>query len=526
MYMYALYRKLAAVVLVLLFSVSLLVGQVQLSNPDSALAKLLNQIEGTPLSLEKAVALALEKATDIRQSKAQLDAARALVKRERGFFDPELFARLEFVDINQPSASFFSGANVLETQQTNGLAGIRLNLPIGTMLEASLNSTRLETNSSFAALNPQYDLFGRITLRQPLLNGFRASARKQLSSAEKLFNAALETYTQTVLDISVNVESFYWDLYAAERDYAVQYLVRDRAKALLEETKIRSKTGLVGPGQVANAEVFLAEQELALIDRLEQLDQLSDRFASLIGERPTNNKTRFIMTSTPPANFKIDDVEMLVVKSYELNRPLQAILNEIESLNLLANAASWEALPSIDLLGSIGSNGLSGSAQDVIFGGQTFRSTVGGNYGNALSQVGKRDYPTWSIGLEISYPIGSRSGHGERDRLKAQVVQNEQRYITAKRNLEEQIRSTHRELQNGTRRLEISRTAIDAAQEQVRIGLIEYRNGRSTAFELVRLGADFAAAQQRYSKELIRNAKAAARLKQLTSGGYTANISN
>jgi hypothetical protein len=54
----------------------------------------------------------------------------------------------------------------------------------------------------------------------------------------------------------------------------------------------------------------------------------------------------------------------------------------------------------------------------------------------------------------------------------------------------------------------------------VRIGLIEFHNGRLTAFELVRLGEDYAIAQQRYSGALVRTAKAAATLRQLTSGGY------
>ena len=61
---------------------------------------------------------------------------------------------------------------------------------------------------------------------------------------------------------------------------------------------------------------------------------------------------------------------------------------------------------------------------------------------------------------------------------------------------------------------------MEAAQEQVRIGVIEFRNGRTTAFELVRLGADFAAAQQRYSQALVRSAKAAASLRLLTAGKY------
>jgi outer membrane protein TolC len=50
--------------------------------------------------------------------------------------------------------------------------------------------------------------------------------------------------------------------------------------------------------------------------------------------------------------------------------------------------------------------------------------------------------------------------------------------------------------------------------------MIEYRNGRSTAFEVVRLAADLAGAQQRYSQALVRTARAAAALTQLTGGWY------
>ena len=70
--------------------------------------------------------------------------------------------------------------------------------------------------------------------------------------------------------------------------------------------------------------------------------------------------------------------------------------------------------------------------------------------------------------------------------------------------------------------MEAAKNGVEAAKEQVRIGLIEFHNGRTTAFELVRLGADFASAQQQYSEAIVRTAKAAASLKQLTSGGFSA----
>ncbi|MCB0296794.1 MAG: TolC family protein, partial [Calditrichaeota bacterium] len=232
---------------------------------------------------------------------------------------------------------------------------------------------------------------------------------------------------------------------------------------------------------------------------------------------------RYVVVDEPPHDFPLESVETLVTQSRENSLSLQALRREIESLQVLARAARWEALPDLDLFGAIGGNGLSGEAQEVeSLDGTVYRTDQVGDLGEALSQVGSRDYPSWRVGVELSLPIGGRSGGGERDRLRAQVMEAEARYLSAARLLEEQVRAAHRELYNGRRRLALARNGVEAAQEQVRIGQIEYRNGRSTAFELVRLGADFAVAQQRYSRAVVLNARAAATLTELTSGGYPA----
>ena len=106
---------------------------------------------------------------------------------------------------------------------------------------------------------------------------------------------------------------------------------------------------------------------------------------------------------------------------------------------------------------------------------------------------------------------------GQEDRLKAQVISQQQKYIDLSRQLEAQIRDIYRVLTNGKARLAAAREGVEAAQEQVRIGLIEFNDGQVTAFELVRLGEDFAIAQRRYSQALVLTAKAATTLIQLTS---------
>lgn len=490
------------------------------SSPDSTLVSILNQLEGAPLTLTQAIRYTVESSPSLRIAEAGLAGARGVVRRESGAFDPEAFLLWDYADQRIPSASFFAGASVLRTIQGTGSAGVKWTLPFGTSLEALINALRLNTNSSFAFLSPQYTTVGSLSFRQPLLRGFASSARKSLTGAEQQLESARVRYDQEVLTAGTQVEHFYWDLYAGVRDYAVQKLTRDRAAFFLKETELRARTGLVGPNQLANARTFLAEQEILLLDREEQLDGLSDRLAAAIGVRPPAGQVRFKAVDQPRGDYPPADAEALVEEAMARNLELRAAKSEIDARRTLAKAAAWEALPRIDLVGGIGGNGLTGTSRDVVFGSDTLRTSVGGEFGDAVSQALRREFPTWHVGVEVNVPIGFRRGFGEQDRLEAEVTIAEQRYAAEQRILETEVREGCRELSHGQRRLSAAREGVAAAQEQVRIGLIEFQNGRSTAFELVRLGGDFAAAQQRYSQAVVRSAKAAASLRQLTSGGY------
>jgi outer membrane protein TolC len=495
-------------------------AQLRPENPDSALARALRSVEGTPLGLEAATRLALEHATPAREARHALAAAAASVRREKGAFDPELYALATRSSEDRASASFFAGADVVETDATFTQFGAHMRSRWGTDLRASIETTRLETNSSFAFLRPQYDTAGRLEITQSLLHGFGPAARVELSAAERELDAAQAVYDDIVLDVRAQVEQAYWDLYAAERDYAVQQLIRDRAAQFLSDTQLRARSGLVGPVQVASARVFLAEQEQALLDRQERMDGVSDRLASLLGSRP--DRPRFRPTAEPPSGFEPLEPDSVVALALRRNRAVESVRQDVQVFRSRAAGARWNALPTLDLMGSLGGTGLAGTGRDVVFGGDTLRTTVSGGYGDTWSQVLQGDFPTWSAGLRLSVPIGLRAGRGERDRLNAEVRAAEARLEGARRALEERVRGSHRELANAGRRVEAARDGVDASEEQVRIGLLEYQNGRSTAFELVRLGADLAAAQQRYSQALVRAAKAAATLRQLTAGAYPA----
>ncbi|MGD9548940.1 MAG: TolC family protein [Candidatus Krumholzibacteriia bacterium] len=497
-------------------------GEILTASPDSALAVALETLPGEPLVLAEVLEAALGEASVARIAAAQMDAAAGLARRERGAFDPELFGRAEWSGADTPQTSPFAGTDILQTETSVLEAGARMRLNLGTEISASLQSQRFTSNSAYTALAPEYRATGALTLRQPLLKGFGPAARADLLAADRGLEGAANRLVGARLAVQAEAEAAYWQLYAAERNHAVSVLVRDRAAAFLADTRLRAEAGLVGPSQVANAEYFLAEAEQAALDTSELLDAASDRLASLIGRRPSGDRSRFRPHDDPPRDFPVLPQETLLAAAFAHNPDLLALESDLKAMNAREAAARWDARPTLDLVGGLGGGGLAGTAQDIYFFGSEdpVQTQWGGPRSESLKQVFRRDFPTWNVGMVFSLPLGGREGGGEHDRLQAEVVRMQEMVVSARRLLEEQVRAQQRELARGNERLELATAGVEASYKQVEIGMIEFRNGRSTAFEVVRLAADLATAQQRYSAALVRTARAAAILRQLTGGRY------
>jgi outer membrane protein TolC len=476
---------------------------------DSALALQIQGIAGEPLSLEEAIRSALEGGSTLaRRAAAELAAARGTSRRENGAFDPELFLDVLRSDRELRATNFFQGADILREESTTGTGGLRVLLPFGTELEAAVDGGRFSSNSAFTLLDPVYDAEGRLSARQPLLRGFGPGTGSESKAAKREEEAAVARYDDARLAAEALVEQGYWDLYAAERDLGVQRLIVEQAEALERQAELRARTGLVGPVDVATAQVFLSEQQQALLDREEELDRISDRLASLIGRRPRTT-SRFHPTDVPPARFTIEPEQTVVDRAIRENRDLLARERDVAAADARVKGAGWNRLPRLDILGSIGGVGLAGDS-----------ASVNQSFGDALSEATSRDFPAWSAGVSLSFPLLLREGRGEYDRLRGESERLSQVYDEQRRVLEEQVRAAHRALVRAERRLDAARLGVEASREQARIGVLQYRSGQTTAFELVRLGTDLATAQQRFSQALVRTAKAASVLRFLTSGSY------
>jgi outer membrane protein len=403
------------------------------ASPDSAFSGAVAGIEGSPLRLADAEAAALTEATQVRDAKAALLAARGSLTRERGAFDPELFADLSKSSAEEPSASPFSGADVLHPVTTAGDAGAKITLPVGTELSASVIAQKQETNSSFASLNPEYDATTQLAIRQPLLQGFGPAARGNLDQARRAYEAEKHRYEDAIADVRASTEESYWDLYAAERNLAATRLNRDRATSVLSEVGVKAKAGLIGPNQVNNAKVFLAQAEQDVMDADDDLNRVSDHLGSLIGRRPDAPFVRFKAVDDPPVNLARESEDSLVTKAMTTNHQVLAAEADVNAAQALVRAANWNALPTADFFATLGGNGLAGMGQEVIFLSDTLTNTRRDRLGDALNQAFRRDFPTWTVGLHLSVPILLRGRRGERERLEGELFRSQVHYLEVKR---------------------------------------------------------------------------------------------
>ena len=96
---------------------------------------------------------------------------------------------------------------------------------------------------------------------------------------------------------------------------------------------------------------------------------------------------------------------------------------ELENRNIEVKYNKNQTYPTLDLVSSLGLNGISGEAINITSGTVKGKSKFGGGYDNALSDLGSGKYRLWEFGLKLSYPLGNRAAKSKLAGKKLEVAQ-------------------------------------------------------------------------------------------------------
>ena len=453
--------------------------------------------EGDVLKLDLigAYQLALARNLNLHVGRYDIAIANANVRGSGGIFDPTLWANLDFNSNKTPTSTILEGANVVESDNMNFGLGVNQLLPSGTELGASWMSVRGETNSEFYFLNPRWDARLNLTLTQPLLNGFGTNAtRAQIIIAENLRDQAAVGFEVEIIRLMADVELAYWELVATRQAIAVTVQSLELAERLLEETRQRVEVGTSAPIDMVQSEATVATRHQELIYANNAASNAEDNLKALLGfDLPHEWQVRVETTDSYNVDPFLPDLGESIETALHKRPAIIRQELEMERLNTNVKVARNSALSRLDLTGSYGWGGVSGTS--TITDDEGNPVTIREGWGDAAGQVFDFDFPRWTVGLNFSVPMGNHRAKEQlaanryyRDRSGAQLA-------ALKQEITRQVRFAVRALEDGA-------AAIDAAVASRRLAVrnleaeqTKFNNGLSTNFQVSEIQDALATAQ-------------------------------
>ncbi len=448
------------------------------------------------LSLDEAVKRALEKNLDIAVERSNPEVAALSLKSARGVYDPFFTSTVSQTSASSRPTSSFAPT---DTDTTRFNFGVSQYLPTGASLSLSFNNSRTDQNAAFSTFNPSFSSSLGLNLTQPLLRDLRVDAsRHQIRVAKRNREISDVQFRQTVINTLASVKQLYYDLIFTLDNLEAQRKSLALAKKLLEENQIKVRVGTMAPLDVVAAESEVASREEGVITAETALADAEDALRRTIFElsAPEMWALRIVPSDRPSADQVQVDVEGAIQKALENRTDVVATRKSLENTEASLRLAKSASLPAVNLVASYGASGVGGTEFDR--GGNPLGPvlrTIPGGYNDALSEAFGRDYPTWSLGVNISYPILNRSASAAKAQAQVALEQAELSLRRLEMQITTEVRSAARSVEANYKRVESTRAARVLQQRRLDAEEKRFAAGMSTNFMVTQAQRDLAFAE-------------------------------
>jgi outer membrane protein TolC len=318
-----------------------------------------------------------------------------------------------------------------------------------------------------------------ITLQQPLLKNFwidtsRASilvAKKTIQFDECGFYLAVMT------NISATEQAYYELNYAFENVRVQEDAVR-LAEQLVAENRQKVRAGTLTDLDVAQSLSQLASSRASLLAAQQLVIQDENNLKALV----TDKYRELYDVKLVPAEKLMAAPEMFDLEgSWQTamtKRPdlLQAKI-AVEKQDINRRFQKNQLFPELDLTGSYGRTGLSGS--------------LGGSYGD----ISGNNFPNYSYGALLTVPLGNRAARDNYKAAKASKEQAQAMYQLVEQSILIQIQNTIEKAKSDYEQTKATRDARDYADQALQAEQKKLQVGTSTSFIVLQLQSNLTAAR-------------------------------
>jgi outer membrane protein len=443
------------------------------------------QAQTLTLSMDDAIASALDRNFAIRIERIEPDIAQEEVRSAWGRYDPVL--QSQYLYQRDELAGLDRDQEVASVEMSVGAT-----LPWGTQIEGSILSSDstmpvVETANGLEQINQiNVRSFMGISVRQPVLRGFGLDGtHTRVRIARESAEASWQGFRARVMDTVQSTIAAYQSLYFAQENLRIAERNRDLAVQLLKDNRKRVETGAMAPLDIVQAESEAALREVSVISARALLKQAQNGLKQLVWDNPESvlDLNLKILPPEEPSYFDPD-----LARDYQLAvENLPEYISTESGLRIRqwqVREARRNALPQLDLTGSYGHVGIRDELND----------SLSDAFGN-----GEKSY---SVGAVLSIPFPNRSRSAERTQAYLRRNQAKMELTQLEQSIRIELDNASTQLTADWERIQAARKARELSEKSLKAEEKKLQAGTSTTFVVLRLQGDLAIAEIRETNAL------------------------
>jgi outer membrane protein TolC len=445
------------------------------------------------LSLGEAIRMAAEKNLDVRAELYNPAQFEAEINRNKAIYDPLLNIQINYNDTTSP---------VSDTTTTFSSRGhsFQLNTSISQLFwtgaTASLGfNNNYSSANSFTILNDFWQSSLGVTLSQPLLkNAGRENTEINILISRFSKFASLEHFKNVLLNTITQVRIEYFKLYSLREQLEVRKVSLALARKILSETKARVAAGVLPAMEILNAEFGVTSREKDLIDAEKSVSDQVDVLRLLL---QINSKDDIIIIDLPRKElYQPDQGEAI---QHALSRP------DIKELK--------RSLDISELQTRVFNNNLKPDLSFNITG-----SLVGQDrtYDRDLDRIGRIDYPAWSVGLVLNYPLGNHAAENDYRKSRLKNAQAALQIQSLEQSAINDVLNSIRAVTSAYKQIEVADRGRAFAEERLRAFMRRNAVGLATTKDVMDVENDLVTAKNNQITAAVAYDNAITRHMQVT----------
>jgi outer membrane protein TolC len=472
------------------------------------------------ITVDEAVKLALEQNLGIQVERVNPRIQDVAIAQARSLWTPTVSSTLSNNSANQPPTSSLAGSQtkVTDSRFSTEIA-VAQTLRTGANYNVAWDSSRAKSTNLFNTFDPVLRSNVSLNFTQPLLRGFKIdSIREQLAVSRKDRDAADLQLQSTIVATTRNVKNAYWELayQIASLNAAQQSL--DLSKRVLGDNEKRVQIGTMAPIDIVEAQSEVARNEESVIVAEAAIKRAEDSLRALIYDPSSPDFWNIQIEPNETGAFTAQSVDAAAAVQRALGNRLDVKLakNSLQRTDINVRFYQNDMLPSVNAQATFNTAAVGGaqlqqvSFQDIAAGIAQRNVIAQRSFGSVLGDVISSAYPTWTVGVTVSYPVGTSTAETNLARSKLQYEQGERQLKNLELQVATEVRDLARQVETNQKRVDTTRAARELAERRLDAAEKKFAAGIETNFFVFQAQRDLAQARTNevraisdYNKSLV-----------------------